>query len=288
MQLLESFTEHRSLLFAIAYRMLGSVMDAEDMVQETFLRWQQAPASEIDNARAYLSTIITRLCIDHLRSARVQREQYIGPWLPEPLVQEAGADPASSASLGDSLSVAFLLLLERLAPSDRAVFLLHEVFDYDYQEVGQIVGKSAAACRQIVHRARERIVAGRPRFAAPADQVARMTEQFRQTCEAGDMEGLLALLAEDVTLVTDGGGKAAAARKVVTGAQQVARFIFGVMQKAHGPLTAKMVTINGQSGLITYMDGHPVSTLTLDIHDGQIVTFFIVVNPEKLRRLPVV
>ncbi len=281
----DAFTEHRPLLFSIAYRMLGSVMDAEDMVQETYLRWQQAPAAEIDNTRAYLATTVTRLCIDHLRSARVRREQYVGPWLPEPLVSSEAADPAENAALADSLSVAFLLLLERLSPTDRAALLLHDVFDYSYDEVGRILGKSAAACRQIVHRARERVASGKPRFNATPEQVEQVTGRFLHACSAGDLQGLMLLLAPDATLWSDGGGKAAAARNVLEGAEHVARFLLGVLRKFPEPPAVQPTILNGQPGVITYAGGHPTGTLALDIDNGRIQAIYIVVNPDKLAAL---
>ena len=186
----EVFNQYRPLLFSIAYRMLGSVMDAEDMIQETFLRWQQSEDSGVDilSPKAYLSQIVTRLCIDYLRSARVQREQYVGPWLPEPLVgtmnDDAAADPADAAALADTLSTAFLLLLERLSPRERAVFLLHEVFDYDYREVAEIVGASEANCRQIARRARQSLAAERPRFAVPPERQKNLAQRFGQALMA--------------------------------------------------------------------------------------------------------
>ncbi len=260
-------------------------MDAEDMVQETFLRWQQALVAEIDNPRAYLATTVTRLCIDHLRSARVRREQYVGPWLPEPLVSSEAADPAENAALADSLSVAFLLLLERLSPTDRAALLLHDVFDYSYDEIGRILGKSAAACRQIVHRARERVASGKPRFNATPEQVEQVTGRFLHACSAGDLQGLMLLLAPDATLWSDGGGKAAAARNVLEGAEHVARFLLGVLRKFPEPPAVQPAILNGQPAIITYADEHPTGTLALDVDNGRIQTIYIVVNPDKLAAL---
>ena len=282
----DAFTEHRPLLFSIAYRMLGSVMDAEDMVQETFLRWQQAPAAEIGDPRAYLATTVTRLCIDHLRSARVRREQYVGPWLPEPLVSPETGDLAENAALAESLSVAFLLLLERLSPTDRAALLLHDVFDYDYNEVGRILAKSAATCRQIVHRARERVASGKPRFNATPEQAEQVTGQFLHACSAGDLQGLMLLLAPDAALWSDGGGKAAAARNVVVGADRVARFLLGGLRKTPDLLTPQPAILNGRPGVITYADGRPAFTLSLDVDNGRVQTIYIVVNPDKLAALP--
>ena len=195
---LAEFNQYRSLLFAIAYCMLGSVMDAEDMVQETFLRWQQASASAIRSTKAYLTTIITRLCIDHLRSAQVQREQYVGSWLPEPIVTEKSADPIAMAELSDSLAMSFLVLLERLSPIERAVFLLREVFDYDYDEIGGIVEKNPTNCHQIARRARQHLALEKSRFQVNPQHQERLTQQFMQAFRQGDLQGLLDLLAEDV------------------------------------------------------------------------------------------
>src|SRR2546427_1932457 len=204
----EVFAEVRPILFSIAYRMLGSVMDAEDVVQEAYLRWQEASDDDVRSPRAYLATMVTRLCINQLRSARVQREAYVGPWLPEPLVTEHTPDPSGSVELAESLSMAFLVLLERLSAIERAVFLLHEVFDFEYPEIARIVDKSEANCRQIFARAKKRVESSHARFPASVEEAGRLLERFTRATAAGDMDGLLAVLAEDITLWPDGGGKA--------------------------------------------------------------------------------
>ena len=283
---LEIFDEHRQLLFGIAYRMLGIVQDAEDIVQECYLRWQQTDTAQVESPRAFLSAIATRLCIDQLRAARVQREAYVGPWLPEPLATDLPSDPAGVSALAASLSVAFMVLLERLAPAERAVFLLHDIFGYEFGEIAPIVGKSAANCRQIGRRARDRVMAERPRFAAPPDEVERITRQFVHTCAVGDMPGMLRLLAADVELHSDGGGKVAAARRPLLGADAVARFMLGITAKAHGTLGARFAQLNGQPGLIVYLDGAPLNAITLEIRDGLIAALYLVVNPDKLRHVP--
>jgi RNA polymerase sigma-70 factor (ECF subfamily) len=286
MNQLEHFNQYRPLLFSIAYRMLGSAMDAEDMIQETYLRWQQQDETEIESPKAFLSTVITRLCIDHLRSARVQREQYLGPWLPEPLISSQVPDAAEMAALADSLSTAFLVLLESLSPTERAVFLLREVFDYDYADIARIVGKSEANCRQIVHRAGQHISARRPRFDTSPEQQEQLTLQFLETCTTGDMDGFMNLLTEDIVLRSDGGGKVAAATRPVYGPNRVARFFFGLIRKATPGITLARTPINHQPGLITYYHGRPVNVITFDFAGDRIRRVFIVVNPDKLHGLP--
>lgn len=280
----ESFNQYRPLLFSIAYRMLGSVMEAEDMVQETFLRWQQVSEDEIESPKAYLTTIVTRLCIDFLRSARARREEYVGPWLPEPLVT---GEPAAGGdmTLADSLSMAFLVLLESLNPVERAVFLLRDVFDYDYAEIARIVGKSEANCRQMARRARQYIAARRPRFNASPEQQERLLLQFLETSTNGDVPGLVELLADDITLWADGGGKARAALKPIRGALNVARFVVGVVRTLPRDMVTRRVEINGQPGIIAYEGDRVIGVAVLDVGDGRIQGIGFIVNPEKLQGL---
>jgi RNA polymerase sigma-70 factor, ECF subfamily len=285
MSRIEVFDRNRPLLFSISYRMLGSVMEAEDVVQEAFLRWQQTPEDEVRSPSAYLSTVVTRLCIDRLRSARARREQYVGPWLPEPLLEEQ--EIPGAADLEDSLSMAFLVLLESLTPVERAVFLLREVFDYDYPEIATLVGKSEANCRQIARRARQSVAARRPRFESSPEQEERLLESFLQASLSGDMESLLALLSEDVTLYSDGGGKAQAALRPIYGADRVSRFISGTLKKAPPDLALRQTRVNGRPGLVGYFgDGSPQSVVTLDVGEGRIRAIRLVVNPEKLGNVP--
>ncbi len=230
--------------------------------------------------------MVTRLSIDRLRSARVQREEYVGPWLPEPLVSEGTEEVAESIELDESLSMAFLVLLESLNPVERAVFLLREVFDYDYEEISRIVGKSEANCRQIAHRARQSVAARRPRFERSPEQEERLTRQFVETCTSGDMEGLVSLLSEDVTLWSDGGGKVAAASYPIHGPERVARFLLGVLRTVPPGFFARPTRVNGEPGVVGYVDGHPTSVVALDIADGRICGVRTVVNPEKLRAVP--
>lgn len=282
----DTFTEYRPLLFSIAYRMLGSVMDAEDAVQETYLRWERADGSGIESPKAYLSTIVTRLSIDQLRSARVQREQYIGPWLPEPLITEEGADMEDRAVLADSLSMAFLVMLESLGPVERAAFLLREVFDFDYADLARILEKSEANCRQLVHRAKEHVKEHRPRFDASTSQAQEIAAQFLHAVTTGDMDRLLGLLANDAILWSDGGGKVAAAINPIYGAEKIARFMLGLMKKAPEHFGARLVRVNGQPGVVTYDGGKPFMAGTFDVLDGKVCGIRIVNNPDKLQRLP--
>jgi RNA polymerase sigma-70 factor, ECF subfamily len=288
MDRLAQFNQHRSLLFAIAYRMVGTVTDAEDLVQETFLRWRQAPDHPVRSARAYLSSIITRLCIDHLRSARVQREQYVGTWLPEPILAQADADPATTLELADTLSTAFLVLLESLSPVERAVFLLREAFDYEYDEIAAIVDKSPINCRQIVRRAKQSISSNRPRFTAPKEHQEQMVEQFLRACQAGDFEGLLTLLSKDITVWSDGGGKARSLPMPLKGAPKVARFFLTIRKQKPEGTVYQGVPINGQFGILTYVADKLFSVTTFDFSNTQIESAFITVNPDKLKSVALV
>lgn len=252
----EIFSAYRPLLFSIAYRMLGSVMDAEDCVQEVFLQWQEAlakgPASPVEKPKAYLCTLVTRRCIDHLRSARVQRESYAGLWLPEPLV---ATDPAEFFEFAESLSMAFMLLLERLAPLERAIFLLRQVFDYDYAEIAAMVGRSATTCRQVMHRARQHLALPHSQARMVQEEQQQIFAQFLQACQSGDMDGLLQVLSADIVLHTDSGGKVSAARNPVVGPSSVARYLLGIQRKflRLADLAIYPVQINGQPGLLGYL-----------------------------------
>ena len=285
MNSLDAFNHHRRLLFGIAYRMLGTVTDAEDMVQETFLRWQQTPQTTVQSTKNYLATTITRLCIDHLRSARVRREQYVGPWLPEPLLTQQTDDPAAQVELADSLSMAFLVILERLSPIERAVFLLREVFEYDYPEIAQIVGKSAENCRQILRRSRQHLATQRPRFPVSHQQQEQITSQFLDAATQGNFQGLLTLLSKDVTFWSDGGGQVAAALKPLHGAMKVARFLLAIQRKWLPATSAQIVEINGLPGILIRGESDIHSVMTFEVKDGYIQTIYSMRNPEKLKRL---
>lgn len=281
----EPFDEYRPLLFAIAYRMLGSVAEAEDAVQETYLRWRGAPEAEVRSLRAYLTSIVTRFCIDRLRSARAQRESYVGPWLPEPLLTDPNGDASEPAALAETVSMAFLVLLEKLNPVERAVFLLREVFEYDYSEIAGMVDKTEANCRQIAHRAKQYLASQRPRFEPSRQARERLTRQFTQACATGDLPGLIALLHRDITLWSDGGGKAAAALNPIHGSDRVARFLLGVLRKFYGNATIRFAWVNGQPGFVGLEDGTPRTVLVLEMSEEQVTGIRIVRNPEKLGRL---
>jgi RNA polymerase sigma-70 factor (ECF subfamily) len=277
------FEELRPLLFAIAYRILGSVAEAEDAVQESWLRYQASP-TQPTSAKAFLSAVVTRVSIDVLRSARVRREEYVGPWFPEPLLTDPYEDPERSAELADSVSMAALLLLERLSPLERAVFVLREVFGFSFPEIASAVGRSEAACRQLAVRARRHMDVGRPRFEADRRERDELASRFFDALREGDVEGLRELLAADVQLVGDGGGKAPQFARAIAGAGNVARVLasnFPWLVRIE--VTLEPHEVNGQPGAIFRdRDGKVLFTLALDVLDGRIQTIRSVINPDKL------
>ncbi len=283
MSKVEEFEELRPLLFSIAYRILGSVGEAEDAVQETWLRFDGSPARP-RSAKAFLAAVVTRVSIDVLRSARVRREEYVGPWLPEPLLADPYEDPARSAELADSVSMAALLLLERLSPLERAVFVLREVFGFGFDEVATAVGRSEAACRQLLVRARHHMEAGRPRFEAVRKEREELASRFFDALREGDVAGLRELLAADVSMVGDGGGKAPQLARTVVGAENVARLLASVFPRlARVDVTFEPHEVNGEPGAIFHdRDGKVLHTLALDVLDGRIQTIRSVINPDKL------
>ncbi len=275
----EAFEEHRSAMQAMAYRMLGSAAEAEDVVQEAWLRWQTASHEAVRSVKAYLSTVVTRLCLDRLKSARTSRELYVGPWLPEPVRTDEQVDP-------ETISLAFLVLLESLSPLERAVYLLHEVFGYSHAEVADMVDKEEAACRQILHRAREHLQARRPRFAPSKAQHERLLTGFLSACFSGDLDGLKQLLAEDVTVWADSGGKTkGAARRPVHGADSVARLFLGLVKKNHDEVLTEIIEVNGWPALVLRIHGAIVNVLTIETDGERIHGIRAVLNPEKLRRI---
>jgi RNA polymerase sigma-70 factor (TIGR02957 family) len=286
----DEFEELRPAAFAIAYRMLGRVSEAEDIVQEGFLRLHRARegGERIESPRAYLSTVVSRLALDHLRSARVQREVYVGEWLPEPLVRSAEDDPARKAEMADSLSLAFLVLLESLSPEQRAAFLLREVFDEPYDRIAEIIGTSEQNARQLATRARRHVDERRPRFDASREQREQLATRFFAAAEEGDLEGLEDLLAHDVVFRGDGGGKAPAAPHAIHGRTKVARLLINglrVLARVGGS-TMRREEVNGQPGALFFdRDGRLISVATLDIVEGQIQGVSAIANPDKLQHL---
>ena len=284
---LATFDQYRGLLFSVAYRMLGSVADAEDMLQETFIRWRQACDEEIRAPRAYLVTIVSRLCINHLQSARAQREEYVGQWLPEPIVTGPGSDPLEMVRIDESLSMAFLVMLERLTPVERAVFLLREVFEYGYSEIAAILSQNEANCRQILSRAKRHVGAMRPRFKTSKSKKRDLLERFFKATSSGDMEGLVALLASDIALHSDGGGKGVAALNVIRGVDKAARGALGAFQRLLPKgLVIRLTEVNSDPGIVSYLNGKPHSVLTIDASEDHIHAVYVVTNPDKLARVP--
>jgi RNA polymerase sigma-70 factor (ECF subfamily) len=283
------YEELRPLLFSIAYRMVSSVSEAEDIVQEAFLRIHRAEAegTKVDSPKAYLSAVVTRLSIDHLKSARVRREEYVGQWLPEPLVTDVAPDAAAQAETADSLSMAFLVLLESLTPVERAVFLLREVFDYDYAQIAKIVQRSEDNCRQLYVRARRHIDEGRPRFEASREQRDELARRFFAAAQLGDTNALVELLAADVVVYGDGGGKAPAWTEPIYGRERVAKLMVGTLAQV-GPLGGSVVTteLNGQPGaMFVDEEGRIAAVMSLEIADGVVQTIRGITNPDKLAHL---
>jgi RNA polymerase sigma-70 factor (ECF subfamily) len=282
----EVFEEYRGLMFAVAYRMLGTIADAEDAVQDAWLGWSAASRADVADPRAYLVRIVTNTALNRLRAVRARREAYIGPWLPEPLLTQAGPDAAERAELAESVSVAMLVVLESLTPDERAVFVLHEVFGFDHPEIAAALGRSAPAVRQLAHRAREHVQARRPRFDVDWDQQREVTARFLAAAAGGDIEGLMAVLAPDVTLLTDGGGRTRAALRPISGASKVARWIVAIAGRPDlggaADLNLEPAEINGTPGTLITADGGAVAVLTLAVAAGQVTGIQLLVNPDKL------
>ena len=282
-----AFEQHRRLLFSVAYQLLGSVADAEDTVQDAWLRWSSTDRGDVADARAFLVRVTTRLALDRLRSARARRETYVGPWLPEPLLTGPGGtapDPAEEAELTEAVSLAMLVVLESLSPLERAVFVLREVFGMSFAEIADVVGRSEAAVRQVAHRAREQVRARRPRFDADRRVQREATERFLAACAGGDVDALMAVLSPDVVLVSDGGGRAKAALRPITGADKVARFL--VATAAQGleipDLRIHLAEVNGRPGIVAWAGDRPFLALSPVVVEGRIEQVLIVVNPDKL------
>jgi RNA polymerase sigma-70 factor (ECF subfamily) len=280
-----AFETHRSHLLGVAYRMLGSLAEAEDIVQESWLRWERTEQDGIANPRAFLSRIVTNLCLDQMKSARARREEYVGPWLPDPVAE--GVGPDVEAERADSLSVALLLALERLSPLERAAFLLHDIFDMDYPEVASQLGRSEASCRQLTARARAHVQADKPRFRVAQDEGDRLVDAFLAASQSGETSAFAGLLADDVAFHGDGGGVKIAARNIIEGMDRVARFFLGVTQKG-SDYPSRILwrgRINGLPGYVSMEKGDILQSAAFDIEAGRIKAIYIIRNPHKLRHL---
>ncbi|PBI83824.1 ECF RNA polymerase sigma factor SigJ [Variovorax boronicumulans] len=280
-----TFDSHRRRLQGIAYRMLGSVAEAEEVVQDAWLRWHEADKASFDSAEAWLVTVVTRLSIDRLRSAKVQREHYIGPWMPEPTLTASPDTPEETLERADNISVAFLAVLERLAPEARAAFLMREVFDADYDEIAQTLGKSEAACRQLVHRAKAQVQEARPRFQVSRETHQRLLRAFADAAARGSMQDLKALMAEDVELIGDGGGKVQTFSKIPRGSQRLAQLYFSLWRRMGAGVHMELVELNGEPGMLRFLDGELESAQTFEIEGERIVRIRAQRNPDKLARI---
>ncbi|MBE1460218.1 RNA polymerase sigma-70 factor (ECF subfamily) [Nocardiopsis terrae] len=296
MRATEVFEEHRPLLNGVAYRILGTADDAEDVVQEAWLRWSRVDPDGIDNPRAYLVTVASRLSIDRLRKASAQRESYVGEWLPEPVSDLP--DAAERAELADSVEFALLVVLETLSPLERAVFVLHEAFQLPYTHIARVIGRNEAATRQLARRARDHVRERRPRFEADRAARRRITERFLRACAEGDLDGLKGLLAEDATLVSDGGGRTPAPLRVIRGADKVGRFLAAVSRERNtsrflrslglasaAPVHMEITGVNGGPAAVLSVEGVPITVLTLDVFEGRARHVYMVANPDKMSRL---
>lgn len=279
----DTFAEHRGLLVGVAYRVLGEFSEAEDIVQEAWLRWASADRGDVRDPKAYLVRVTTRLAIDRLRSAQVRRESYVGPWLPEPILTTP--DVAERAELADSVSLAMLVVLETLSPLERVVFVLREVFGFSYGEIAEATDRSAAAVRQLAHRAHEHVQARRPRFDTDQSTRREATERFLAVCATGDVEQLMQMLAPDVTLVGDSGGKARGPRRPIHGAAKVARFMIGIQDTPIPDMAIEIASINGGPAVLVTSGGTPVAVFQLDLADGVVQTVRVLGNPDKIGRL---
>lgn len=279
----EAFVAHRNLLFTVAYEILGSAADAEDVLQETWLRWAQVDLAQVRDQRAYLLRVTTRRALDRLRALRRRKEDYIGPWLPEPLL--TSPDVAEHAELAESLSMAMMLVLETLSPTERAVFVLREVFDVGYDEIAEAVGKTPAAVRQIAHRSRKHVDARRPHATVSTRQTQAALESFLHAVETGDLQGVLDVLAPDVALISDGGGVRSAALRPVTGVAKVVRLLVASLGDKEGALTGEPTTVNGDPALLLRLDGEIDSVMAIRVEEGLVTDIYFVRNPAKLTRI---
>jgi RNA polymerase sigma-70 factor (ECF subfamily) len=279
----DSFEPHRPLLTGLAYRMLGSIAEAEDAVQEAYLRWHDVERSQVNNPRAFLCRTVTRLCLDHLKSARVRREQYVGPWLPEPLVADAPSADDAADELAADVSMALMVALQRLSPLERAAFLLHDVFNVDFKSIADALGRDQAACRQLASRAREHVRAARPRFKPSPAEVERLVGAFMQAVGSKDVNALTQLLREDAVMHSDGGGKVAAAVNPIYGRDKIIRFLLAKIPPP-SELRVRRVLINGTPGLVVDQMGRR-DVISFDVQDGMLTGIFVVCNPDKLQHI---
>jgi RNA polymerase sigma-70 factor, ECF subfamily len=280
------FEAHRRALTGLAYRMLGSRAEAEDVVQDAYLRWHAADHAAIEDLRRYLGTVVTRLCLDRLKSARARHEDYVGQWLPEPVVDEV-FDDAAAGDLAHDISVALMLVLERLSPLERASFLLHDVFGLDFAEVARALGRGEAACRQLAVRARAHIEAGRPRFPASREQSHLLAAAFQAAVASGDTETLMRVLSQDAVLYSDGGGKRAAALNPIHGAYRILRFFAGILRKnpALATVATRPALVNGLPGFVMREDDGSIDTMAIEHREDRIIAIYLTRNPEKLRHV---
>lgn len=278
---LPAFEEHRSYLIGLAYRMVGTLSEAEDIVQDAYLRWHRSDQSAIEEPRAWLTTTTSRLCLDYLKSARRNRETYIGPWLPEPLVTDTSACPLGIIETAEHISMAFLTTLEKLTPEERATFLLHDVFDYSFDEIANILGKTSTSCRKTASRARSHLKDEKPRFAADIDEHLETAHKFQELLLGDDLSGLIQLFKDDIEVWTDGGGKARAALNVVRGDDKAARFFLGLARKTPSISNIELRMINGLPGFIAYEDDKLSFVTSIHVADGKIQAVHVVRNPDK-------
>jgi RNA polymerase sigma-70 factor (ECF subfamily) len=280
----EIFAGHRDRLFGIAYRMLGSRADAEDVLQDAWLRWHEQDAATLRSTEAWLTTMVTRLAIDRLRAARTQRTTYFGPWLPEPLAETEVVTPQSHAEFASDLSVAFMHLLERLGEEERAAFVLHDVFDCDYDDIAETLGKTPAACRQLVHRARERVATERRRFRVDEEARVTMLNRFIAAAQSGDFNAIKSMFAPNAQMTSDGGGKAVAVIRPLHGAERIARLWWAISRRREAPdIERRLLRVNGEIGFAFYFKGRLHSIATVDTDGHQIYGYYSIANPDKLR-----
>jgi RNA polymerase sigma-70 factor (ECF subfamily) len=280
----DTFERHRARLFGLAYRMLGSRSDAEDVLQDAYVRWHEADASAVRSGEAWLTTAVTRLSIDRLRRRRTEREAYVGPWLPEPLSERDVRTPEDAAEIGDDISIAFLTLLETLSPEERAAFVLHDILDDDYADIAESLGKSEPACRQMVHRARERLTSRRRRFLVDAATRTRMLEKFLAAADRGDRDALVALFAPDAVMTSDGGGRVVAVQRPLHGAERIAWLWFAVARRRRPqPPERRIVRVNGEPGIALFIDGRLHSVAAIETDGERIHAYYSIANPDKLR-----